>query len=342
MYRRSPSNVGIWAVPFSLDTLTTTGEPFVVAPGQYLPSVARDGTLVYAPGGSGLAQPARLTWVDRSGSVAGSIGVLEPGLQFPVPSHDGSRVAVATTDGVIWVYDVVNGTRARLMVEPGLNLEPAWLPAGDRLVYVARSSFDAGLPHLVIRGLDGAVTSSKLAEGQNPTCRLTVAIWSTSPMEAEDASTSCAWICSSPGRRSQSSTIRTPRSVTHRCRPTVSGSRSPPTLQDGTRCTSRAFLTRDGRWQLSTGGGGHPRWRGDGRELFYLAGDTLMAVGITSEPIFSAGAPAVLFSANRPSAGIDVARDGKRFVTIRSEEDGTTQTVTVVQHWFAEFRQRGR
>jgi hypothetical protein len=67
-----------------------------------------------------------------------------------------------------------------------------------------------------------------------------------------------------------------------------------------------------------------------------------MALSITNEATLSAGAPTALFSANRLSAGFDVDRDGKRFVVVRSEEDRTAQTVTVVQHWFAEFRPPGR
>ena len=102
-----------------------------------------------------------------------------------------------------------------------------------------------------------------------------------------------------------------------------------------------SFPDAQRRRQISTTGGGTPRWRGDGRELFYLAGDTLMAVSIT-EPVFSAGAPAALFRTDRLSAGFDVTQDGKRFLVVRSEEVRTAQTVTVVQNWFAEFRQRGR
>jgi len=103
-----------------------------------------------------------------------------------------------------------------------------------------------------------------------------------------------------------------------------------------------SFPDAQRRRQVSTAGGGTPRWRGDGRELFYLAGDTLMALSITSEATLSAGAPVALFRTDRLSAGFDVTPDGKRFVVVRSEEDRTAQTVTVVQNWFAEFRQRSR
>ena len=342
LYRRSPSNAGIWAVPFSLDTLTTTGEPFLVVPWQYLPSVSGDGTLVYAPGGSGLAQPARLAWLDRSGAQVGSIGDLEPGLQFPVLSRDGGRIAVATTDGVIWVYDAASGTRVRLTLETGLNLEPAWLPDGDRLVYVARSSFDAGLPHLVMRGLDSAVTSSQLAVGQKP--------------DVSADGRHLVYQTYGGGGRADIMRVELPQ---------LGGPQ--PVVNDPNATEREPALSPDGRWlaftsdasgrdevyvtsfpdarrrrQVSTAGGGAPRWRGDGRELFYLAGDTLMAVTITSEATLPGSAPVALFRTDRLSAGFDVTRDGTRFLVVRSEDDRTAQTVTVVQNWFAEFRQRGR
>jgi WD40-like Beta Propeller Repeat len=51
-----------------------------------------------------------------------------------------------------------------------------------------------------------------------------------------------------------------------------------------------------GRWLISKSGGTSPRWRGDGKELFYVASDEkLMAVNISSKPVFQAGAPRPLF-----------------------------------------------
>lgn len=50
-----------------------------------------------------------------------------------------------------------------------------------------------------------------------------------------------------------------------------------------------------GKWQISTAGGVAPRWRADGRELFYRNDDALMAVPVTTGASFSAGRPAVVF-----------------------------------------------
>ena len=74
------------------------------------------------------------------------------------------------------------------------------------------------------------------------------------------------------------------------------------------------------QWPVSSGGGSQPRWRADGRELYYATpeGD-LMAVAIATEPVFRPGAPRKLFRLpERPDRDTpvfeDVTPDGKRFL----------------------------
>jgi eukaryotic-like serine/threonine-protein kinase len=80
-----------------------------------------------------------------------------------------------------------------------------------------------------------------------------------------------------------------------------------------------------GKWQISRGGGTEPRWRGDGKEIFYL-GPTgmLTAVPINPEGTFSTGAPTSLFQFHGRAAisstdvySYDVTKDGKRFLVNR-------------------------
>ena len=72
------------------------------------------------------------------------------------------------------------------------------------------------------------------------------------------------------------------------------------------------------RWQVSTQGGVQPRWRGDGKELFHVEGDTLMAVAVTTGATFTVGAENRLFEAKGAFDGrghrYDVSADGRRFV----------------------------
>jgi eukaryotic-like serine/threonine-protein kinase len=96
-----------------------------------------------------------------------------------------------------------------------------------------------------------------------------------------------------------------------------------------------------GKWLISTGGGVEPRWRGDGKVLYYLAPDRkLMAVEIATDSVFLAGAPKALFQTPPHSAvtahlqSWELAPDGKRFLFSAPAEQGTAP-FTVVLNWQA-------
>jgi Tol biopolymer transport system component len=99
-----------------------------------------------------------------------------------------------------------------------------------------------------------------------------------------------------------------------------------------------------GKWQISTAGGSQPRWRGDGKELFYVAADgRLMAAEVKSTgTTFDRGAPQALFDLHDVrTPGNNVWRyvasaDGKRFLVTTSPGVGVEQSpLTVVVNWLA-------
>ena len=102
-----------------------------------------------------------------------------------------------------------------------------------------------------------------------------------------------------------------------------------------------------GKWQISKDGGLFPRWRRDGRELFYYAPDgALMAVPLGNATSLDVGAPVPLFQArllNGPATAqrfrqqYDVARDG-RFLLNMPLEDADASSITVVLNWTAGLR----
>ena len=97
-----------------------------------------------------------------------------------------------------------------------------------------------------------------------------------------------------------------------------------------------------GKCQVSTGGGTQPRWRADGKELYFIAPDgKLMAASVTaSGATFAAGTPVPLFSASPvPGAGTNkqeymVSRDG-RFLINQPVESFTTTPITLILNWKA-------
>jgi hypothetical protein len=103
-----------------------------------------------------------------------------------------------------------------------------------------------------------------------------------------------------------------------------------------------AFPAAGGKWQVSKGGGDLPVWRADGRELFYIDEDAMMAVSVEAEGTFRHATPVTLFKRPeilmRPGEQTyDVAPDGQRFLLLVTQEDDTagTASVTLLQGWRA-------
>ncbi len=102
-----------------------------------------------------------------------------------------------------------------------------------------------------------------------------------------------------------------------------------------------AFPDLSNKKLVSRGGGTEPVWARNGRELFYRAGEKMMAVPVQIEPTFTAGTPQLLFSGRYRSVtrgrSYDVHPDGERFVMIQPPAEGSTHLV-VVLNWFEELK----
>ena len=105
----------------------------------------------------------------------------------------------------------------------------------------------------------------------------------------------------------------------------------------------QTFPRSDRRWQVSTGGGYEPRWRGDGREVYYLSGDRkLMAVTVNAGSSF--GVPRPLFQTQVPK-GVNPltmnyvpSRDGQRFLVYTQTAEPPPNPITVVLNWTAALK----
>jgi hypothetical protein len=96
--------------------------------------------------------------------------------------------------------------------------------------------------------------------------------------------------------------------------------------------------------QISTTGGRQPRWRNDGRELFYIAEDgKLMAVPVKTGATFEFGSPSVLFEPPVPqgngSQGYEVSPDGLRFLFRTVPAGEKAAPITIVTNWLASLKQ---
>jgi eukaryotic-like serine/threonine-protein kinase len=101
-----------------------------------------------------------------------------------------------------------------------------------------------------------------------------------------------------------------------------------------------SFPAAMGKWQVSRGGGTEPRWRADGKEIFYISpSGMLMAVPVNGEATIATGRPAPLFQihgrasiSSTDTFTYDVAKDGKRFLVNRYVKPDHVPPLTILLH----------
>ena len=155
LYQTAAFSPGLWALPFSLETLKPTGEAFSIAEDGGDPSVAEDGTLVYVDLLGGGQQ--QLVWRDREGGKKlGVIGQPQDLISFPALSPDGRQVAVhglEDNNEDVWVHQVGRSLKRRLTFDAAPDGLPIWSPSGKEIAF--GSNRGEGYDNIYIRPADG-------------------------------------------------------------------------------------------------------------------------------------------------------------------------------------------
>ena len=343
----------------ALDTrrFELAGEPFPVAEhvGSFRAmgyfSVSENGVLAYRSGAS--ASGSQLLWFDRQGKSQGALG--PPAFYLDVAlSPDGKRAAAVqdqTTNRDIWIIDVARNIPTRFTFDVAQDRFPVWSPDGTRLVFGsdrrARGIFDIYRKDAGYSGNEELLFKSGAPLSWSPDGRNLLYL-SNDPKTRADL-----WVLPDPagaaGERKPTPYLQTPFNE-------VQGQFSPDgrwiayasddAVQGQYQIYVQSFPPGTGKFQISTGAGGtQPRWRRDGKELFYIAADgKLMAVEVKTGHGFEPGVPKPLFDPRILSGGpnasfrYDVAADGKRFLvnsTYSAAENSAPDPITVVLNWTA-------
>ena len=337
-----------------------TGEPVRLADSVFVDmsggagdgpaSASASGLVAYRTGG---AIRRQLVWLDRSGKSLGTLGAADEstGLQAPSVSPDGQRAVVHRAfqrNFDIWVMD---GTRSsRFTFAEARDRFPIWSRDGQRIVFESnraghrdlyqKSSSGTGPEALLVQSQQDKIATDWSTDGR------LILYQSTDPQSDRDI-----WVVPLGGDRTPQVFLKTPFSERQ-------GAFSP----DGQRVAymsnesgrdeiyirplgaPAAPATADGangQWQVSPAGGIHPRWRADGKELYYLRPDGVMMAA----PIAALGAPPVpsppvaLFPTRISGGGADtqqgrqydVAHDG-RFL-INTVLDEASAPITLLMNW---------
>ena len=352
VYQSAPQVYDLWALPFSLDTLKAAGEAFPISERSRGPTIAGDGTLVYLDGTGSDQQ--QLVWLDRRGEKLGEIGQAQEAIGDPALSPDGRLVAAEATEGSnrdVWVYDIDRGVRTRVSSSPEADMRPVWSPAGDE---VAFSSDRAGNLDIFLRQADGSGEEKVLAAKPHLE---PLSDWSrdgkyllyhtTDPKTGADI-----WYL----ERDEDGSGWEP----HPFLQTPFAERVPRLSPDGRYVAYvsdesgqdevyvQPFPNGGRRVTVSSNGGTKVRWSRDGKELFYVEGQTLVAVSVSSGSSFSVGSATRLFEHPGLREGFnyapyDVSADGQRFILAAPVGEGAEApepSIRVVQNWYEEFRDR--
>jgi Tol biopolymer transport system component len=262
-------------------------------------------------------------------------------------SPDGRRLAVEGRDGGfdIWVYDLEREIKTRFTNDAAAETLSAWTPSGDEISYASdrNGTYDI---------------FSKPSSG-NGEAKLLVG----TPLDelGPDWSPDRRFLIYMAGSRETRSQLlyRERRQDGSLGEPVVFlktsfNERAPRFSPDGSfvayvsdesgklEVYVRDFPKGANRWQISSNGGNAPRWRRDGKEIFYLQRNTLMAASVTTRPSFSAGAPAALFERGTLQVGYDVSPDSKRFIILDKPAGEPPLSIHIVHNWFEEFRGQQR
>ncbi len=337
----------LMAQPFDLRQMETTGEILPVAEqvGTFISrsffSVSREGTLAYRTGNGTSSQ---LVSYDRQGHPAGNF-IAGLDIHDPAFSPDTSGVLYSGVTGppvrALWLYDIARGIQSRLTFLPEGARSGVWSPDGRTIAFASEHEtgiylMDAGStgePKRVFDGGSGAALESWSSDGRFLVYTESRHGWDVAALPL-----------------SGSGNDRNPIPIADSEAAEMHGQVSPDSQwvaydsnESGkTEVFIRPFPPggdRAGKWQVSIAGGSQPRWRGDGKELFYIDPDhRLMAVDIQLKPGFQSGVPHALFttpaiSGNTLQYQYDVTRDGKRFVLVAPAGGAVSAPVTVVQNW---------
>jgi len=346
----------LFAQPFDPTGLKVTDRPILVAEHaghastwKSAVSVSDTGTLAWA---STLSPGGRLTWFDRSGRSLNSLGPEGYYADFRL-SPDEKALAASMLDARtgtidVWIYDLVRGSNNRVASgRSHLNATPIWSPDGGQFVYrgsrgavefFERSAAGGGEEHIVL--------SSPVIRSSGIQSNMTIDTdWSPDgknilfSVPGSDTGTDL-WMLPLLGNRKPVKFLASPADEMH-------GNFSPDgrlVAYTSNESESGKFQVdvqtvplSDKKWQVSTSGGYEPRWRADGREIYYLSEDRkLMAVDVGPGPSF--GLPRILFQ-TQVQAGVAAnrmhyvpARDGKRFL-INTQTAASITPITVVTNW---------
>jgi Tol biopolymer transport system component len=337
----------LMAQPFDLERLELTDQPTVVADqvGAWFSfgffSASANGVIAYRTGGG---QGRKLTWFDRDGKVLSEMPPQNDSKGVAL-SRDGSRAAVVNGSD-IYLSDFSRKTSQPFTFGPRAD-GPVWSPDGSQIVFSTlrdgkmnlyrKASNGSQAEQALLNSGEDKIASSWSRDGKfllysvnNPKTKGDLWIL---PMQAEAK----PWAF----LESEVDEIDGQFSPDGRYIAYSSGESGLPSVY------VRQFSTNPGGGASGSGGqwlvakgAQRPRWRPDGKELFFqsIADGRLMSVEVTPGPAFQAGVPKPLFVPGVTGNAWDISPDGNRFLFVTRVVENAASSFTVVVNWDAALK----
>lgn len=337
----------LFAQPFDEGSARLAGEPLPVAenvhyffgPGLASFSASQTGVLAY----QAAAPTSRLVWLNRAGRETDTLGQPAVLNGFRI-SADGQNVAAAIEDkrygtSDVWVFELQRGVSTRLHFDPVDEKSPIWSADGSKVLY---RSDRKGVPDIYEIGVGVLESERRLLDQPGV-------------QQPEDVSRDGRFLvyCNNTQKTAPEIWLL----------PLVGDPKPMPWLQ--TRFAERSpRFSPDGRWiayesdesgdpevyvartegggekrRLSPAGGRLPRWRQDGKEMYYVTPNgSLMAVPIAPGTRLEAGTPVQLFHVEAVIESYDVTPDGSRFLVSMPSEKLRESPIHVIVNWPATLK----
>jgi hypothetical protein len=344
--------------------LLLTGDPVPCVKEQTatVTSASENGALCYLAGSS----PAntQVTKFDRAGKRIDTFG--PPGDYWSIElSPDGTKLALEEVrsekiEGDIWILDLSRDIKTQLTKSSTheWNYCPRWSPDGTEILFSSNRDGSSGQPdssygNLYVKASSGEVIETPLLKSKQMKYLddlsrdgrfVLYTSQITTPLPSDEL-----WVFPLFGERKPMLFLPSahegqfsPDGRWVACRSPI-----PLSAQEEAKANVyvRSFPSGEGKWQISTNGGIMPRWRRNGKELFYLTLDhKLMSVEVKPGANFQFSSPKVLFE----TPNVDphrrrryaVTADGQYFYMLVGDAASTLPQINIVVNWTAELKKQ--